>query len=86
MDIAIYEMNCAIRGSLHVRGDIIFFFFDKTRSSRVPTTLSPEVMRPGRDFTHSTPSTAEARNEYSYNPAPPAYLHALQCQLHTLPD
>jgi hypothetical protein len=89
MDIATYEMGWAIRDSLHVRGERLFILRNvqiQPNIQHIPATLSPEVKQPERDSTHSTPSTAEARNEWNSKPAPPAYLHGLRCQLQPLPN
>jgi hypothetical protein len=41
----------------------------------VPGALSLGVKRPGRDDDHSSPSSVEVRNVWSYNSTPPMRLH-----------
>jgi hypothetical protein len=43
----------------------------------VPGALSLEVKRPGREADHSTPSSAEAKNAWSYTSTPPIYIHGV---------
>jgi hypothetical protein len=39
--------------------------------------LSPGIKRPGREVHHSTPSSAEVKNEWSYTYPPLICLHSL---------
>jgi hypothetical protein len=41
----------------------------------VPGAFSLGVKRPGREADHSLPSSAEAKNAWSYTPTPPILLH-----------
>jgi hypothetical protein len=43
----------------------------------VPEALYLEVKRPGREASHSTPSSAEVKNKWSYTSIPPIRLHGV---------
>jgi hypothetical protein len=43
----------------------------------VPGALSLEVKRPERESDHSTPSSAEVKNAWSYTSTPPIRLHGV---------
>ena len=47
------------------------------RTQPLATELFPGVKRPGRDV-HSTPSSTEITNEWSYNPAPLMCLQSVR--------
>jgi hypothetical protein len=46
----------------------------------VPAVLSLGVKRPGREADHSTPSSAEVKNAWSYTSTPP-YVFVAWCSL-----
>jgi len=43
----------------------------------VPEALSLGIKWPGREADHSTPSTSEVKNAWSYTSTPPVHLHAV---------
>ena len=44
---------------------------------QVPVLHSPEVKQTGRKADHSTPSTSEVKNEWTYTSIPPTCLHGV---------